>query len=53
LLATSDQVAEALADLDAVRTGFAARYAEFAAEFCALDDGHASVRVVDRIFAQE
>jgi len=53
LLRTSDQLAEALADLDAVRDAHAHRYAEFAAEFCELDDGAASGRVVDHIFAQE
>jgi CDP-glycerol glycerophosphotransferase len=53
LLRTSDQLAEALADLDAVRDAHAQRYAEFAAEFCELDDGAASGRVVDHIFAQE
>jgi CDP-glycerol glycerophosphotransferase len=53
LLKTSDQLAEALEDLDAVRDAHAQRYAEFAAEFCELDDGGAAGRVVDRIFAQE
>jgi CDP-glycerol glycerophosphotransferase len=53
LLATSDEVAEALRDPEALRSQYARRYAEFAAEFCALDDGRASGRVVDRVFAQE
>jgi CDP-glycerol glycerophosphotransferase len=53
LLETSDQVAEALQDLDGVRAQYAQRYADFAAEFCELDDGHAARRVVDRVFAQE
>jgi CDP-glycerol glycerophosphotransferase len=51
LLRTSDQLAEALSDLAAVRERYAARYAAFAAGFCELDDGHASARVVDRVFA--
>ena len=51
LLRTSDQVAEALAGIDDVREQYAARYEAFAAEFCELDDGHASARVVDRVFA--
>jgi len=53
LLETSDHVAQALRDLDAVRAEYAQRYAGFAAEFCELDDGHAAQRVVDRVFAQE
>jgi CDP-glycerol glycerophosphotransferase len=51
LLATSDQVAEALQDLDSVRAQHAQRYADFVAQFCELDDGGASARVVDRVFA--
>jgi CDP-glycerol glycerophosphotransferase len=50
LLTTTNEVAAALNDLDAVRDRYAARYAEFAATFCALDDGHAASRVVDRVF---
>ena len=53
LLRTSDQLAEALQDLGAVRDAHAQRYADFAAEFCELDDGGAAGRVVDHIFAQE
>jgi CDP-glycerol glycerophosphotransferase len=53
LLETSDDVAEALRDLDAVRSQYEQRYAAFAAQFCELDDGHAAGRVVDRVFAQE
>jgi CDP-glycerol glycerophosphotransferase len=51
LLRTSDQVAEALADIDAVRAQYTARYEAFAAEFCELDDGHAAARVVDCVFS--
>jgi CDP-glycerol glycerophosphotransferase len=50
LLRTTDEVAEALGDLDAVRASHAQRYDEFARRFCELDDGHASARVVDRLF---
>jgi CDP-glycerol glycerophosphotransferase len=53
MLETSDQVAEALVDLDAVRGGYAQRYADFVADFCEFDDGHAAARVVDRVFGQE
>jgi CDP-glycerol glycerophosphotransferase len=50
LLATTDEVAAALVDLDAVRSRYAERYAAFVAEFCELDDGNAAGRVVDRVF---
>jgi CDP-glycerol glycerophosphotransferase len=52
LLRTSDQVAEALRDLDAVRARYAQRYADFVAQFCELDDGGAAARVVERVFSQ-
>jgi CDP-glycerol glycerophosphotransferase len=51
LLSTSDQVADALDDLDAVRAGYAQRYADFVAQFCELDDGGAAARVVERVFS--
>jgi CDP-glycerol glycerophosphotransferase len=50
LLQTMDELAEALRDVDAAAAGYADRYRAFAAEFCALDDGHAAARVVDRLF---
>jgi CDP-glycerol glycerophosphotransferase len=53
LLATTDQLAEALEDLDAVQSQYAQRYADFKAQFCELDDGHAARRVVDQVFGQE
>jgi CDP-glycerol glycerophosphotransferase len=51
LLSTTDEVVAALRDLEGVRAAHAARYAAFAARFCELDDGLASARVVDRLFA--
>jgi CDP-glycerol glycerophosphotransferase len=50
LLDTTDQVADALRDIDAVQADYAERYAAFSERFCELDDGRASERVVDRIF---
>ena len=50
LLRTTDELAESLRDLDAVAAAHADRYRAFAAEFCALDDGGATARVVDRLF---
>jgi CDP-glycerol glycerophosphotransferase len=50
LLRTSEELAEALVGLDAVRAEYARRYEEFVAAFCELDDGGASARVVERVF---
>ena len=50
LLTSSDELAEALRDPDAVRAEYAARYDAFTAQFCELDDGGAAARVVDEVF---
>jgi CDP-glycerol glycerophosphotransferase len=50
LLATSDEVVEALADLDAVAASYGQARAKFTARFCPMDDGKASARACDRIF---
>ncbi|HEX6931711.1 MAG TPA: CDP-glycerol glycerophosphotransferase family protein, partial [Streptosporangiaceae bacterium] len=52
LLAGSDQVVAALADIDGVAAKYSAAHAAFAARFCPLDDGKASARACDRIFAR-
>ena len=51
LVRTTDEVAAALLDLDAVRAEYAQRYGAFASRFCEFDDGGAAARVVDRVFA--
>ncbi len=50
LLATTDEVVEALRDLDAVRREHAAAYAEFRERFHAGQDGHAADRAVEAFF---
>jgi CDP-glycerol glycerophosphotransferase len=50
LLATSDDVITAIADIDAVAARHSAAYAAFTAKFCPLDDGKASARACDRLF---
>jgi CDP-glycerol glycerophosphotransferase len=47
---TTAALAEALRDLDGVAAEYAERRRAFAAEHCALDDGGAAARVVDRVF---
>jgi CDP-glycerol glycerophosphotransferase len=51
LLGTTDEVAAALSDIDAIRSEYSDRYSEFASTFCALNDGQAAARVVDRVFS--
>ena len=51
LLATSGEVIEALAGLDAVADSYGGAYEAFARKFCPLDDGKAAARACDRIFA--
>ncbi len=50
LLSTTEQVGEALRDLDGTRRAHADRLAAFAATYCPLDDGSAAARVVDAVF---
>jgi CDP-glycerol glycerophosphotransferase len=50
VLATTAEVAGALADLEAATAPFAGRYAAFRARFCHLDDGRASERVLAAVF---
>ena len=49
---TSAAVAEALADVEAAVAPHAARYAAFRERFCDHDDGRATERVVDAVFAE-
>ncbi len=51
LLKTTDEVAEALNDLDGVQAAHADRYRAFQAAFCELDDGRAAERVADRLLS--
>ena len=51
LLRTTDELAEALREVDAVAGEYEERYARFRAMFCDLDDGHATERVVDRLMS--
>ncbi|WP_067174952.1 bifunctional glycosyltransferase/CDP-glycerol:glycerophosphate glycerophosphotransferase [Microtetraspora niveoalba] len=50
LLATADEVAEAVANAGEVAAKYTDARREFVAKFCPLDDGQAARRVVDRIF---
>jgi len=50
LLATSDEVVSALADIDNVAVQHKASYEAFTAKYCPLDDGRAAARACDKIF---
>jgi CDP-glycerol glycerophosphotransferase len=50
VVSTLDEVVEAVRDRAAVRAQFQERHEAFVATYCPLADGHASGRVVDRIF---
>ncbi len=50
LLSTTDEVVDALLDLDAVRTTYADAYRRFHDDYLDLDDGQAGARLVDAVF---
>ena len=50
LASTTEEVGDALADLDGIAASYADRYAAFAERFCPLDDGRAAERVIDALF---
>jgi CDP-glycerol glycerophosphotransferase len=52
LCRTTDEVLCALEDIEGVRRANRERYAAFQARYNHLDDGHASRRVVDRVFSE-
>lgn len=50
LLRTTEEVVEAVRDVDEVRTKYLRLYDAFTARFCPLEDGGAAARAVDRVF---
>ena len=51
LLRTTAEVIDALSEIDQVTRSHRAAYDAFTAKFCALDDGQAAARAVDRLLA--
>ena len=51
LLRATPDVIDALQDIDQVAMSHRAAYEAFTSRFCALDDGHAAARAVDRMLA--
>jgi CDP-glycerol glycerophosphotransferase len=50
LLKTNEEVLDALENIDTVEEAYKDKYKEFTDKFCYLDDGHASERIVKKIF---
>jgi CDP-glycerol glycerophosphotransferase len=50
LLYTSEEVLNAIKNIDKVSETYKDKYNEFYNRFCHLDDGYASKRVVDKVF---
>jgi CDP-glycerol glycerophosphotransferase len=48
---STDELADALDDIESVHAAHADRYRAFAERFCALEDGNASSRAVDLLLA--
>jgi CDP-glycerol glycerophosphotransferase len=51
LLTTTADVIDALRDIGQIASSHRGAYEAFAAKFCALEDGHAAARAVDRLLA--
>lgn len=52
ILRTNDAVVEALHNIDAITETYKTRYEEFYERFCSVDDGHASERVIEKVFGE-
>lgn len=52
ILRTNDAVVEALQNMDAITEAYKTRYEEFYERFCSVDDGHASERVIEKVFGE-
>jgi CDP-glycerol glycerophosphotransferase len=50
LLRTTEEVVDAIGDLDDGRAPFLSRYEHFVSTYCTLDDGGATSRVIERVF---
>ena len=51
LVSTAEELEAELRDLDAVRSRYASAYDRFHERFCSLENGRATARVVDAVFA--
>ncbi len=52
ILYTNDAVVDALHNMDAITETYKDRYETFYERFCSVDDGHASERVIEKVFGE-
>ena len=52
MLKTNGEILDALKNIDKVEAEYADKYKEFCDRFCYLDDGHASERIVKKVFGK-
>ena len=52
LLYTSDEVIDAIENIDKINEKYKQRYEEFYERFCSVDDGHASERICKKVFGE-
>lgn len=53
LLYTSDEVIDAIENIDEVQEEYKEKYEMFSERFCAWDDGHAAQKTVERVFGKK
>ena len=53
MLLTNDEVVDAIRNIDRIEEQYKDRYEQFYNRFCCIDDGHATERVVNKIFQSE
>lgn len=52
MLLTNDEVVDAIKNIDKIQEQYKDRYEKFYNRFCCVDDGHATERVVEKIFGK-
>jgi CDP-glycerol glycerophosphotransferase len=52
LLFTTDEVIDAILDIDNIKVEWHDEYEEFYERFCSIDDGNASKRIVEKIWGK-
>lgn len=52
LLHTNEELVHALKNMDEINQKYKARYEQFYDRFCCVDDGHASERIIEKVFGE-
>ena len=53
MLKTTEEVIEALKNIDEIESGYSEKYEEFYDKFCNLEDGNSAKRIVEKVWGQE